>query len=75
MIVQPVLLTEIIDVPDVIALFVFTCQSIDVPYLDDPAASREQKMHRLVLQLLMRREQTYLDWLKDAIETLRNQAG
>lgn len=51
------------------------CESIDVPCLDDPAASREQKMHRLVLQLVTRREQTYLDWLKDAIEKIRNQPG
>jgi PadR family transcriptional regulator, regulatory protein AphA len=38
--------------------------------LDAPKASREQKMHRLTLELAMRREQTYLDWLRDAIASL-----
>ena len=51
------------------------CQAVNVPSLDDPAASPDQKMHRLVLELVMRREQTYLDWLKDAIETIQNQTG
>ena len=49
------------------------CEAIHVPSLDDPAASREQKMHRLVLELVRRREQTYVDWLKDTIKTIQNQ--
>ena len=44
------------------------CKAVDVPSLNDPAASRDQKMHRLVLELVIQREQTYLDWLKHAIE-------
>ncbi len=50
------------------------CEAIDVPSLDDPIATPDQRMHRLVLQLVTRREQTYLDWLKDAVETIRTQA-
>lgn len=49
------------------------CEAISVPCFDDPAASREQKMQRLVLELVRQREQTYLNWLKDAIKTIRNQ--
>lgn len=43
---------------------------IDVPCLNDPVASRGQKLHRLVLELVRRREQTYLDWLQDTIDLL-----
>lgn len=46
------------------------CEAIDVPPLADPTASREQVMHRLVLELVSRREQAYLDWLQDAIATI-----
>lgn len=49
------------------------CEAVDVPSLDALEASREQKMQRLVLELVARREQTYLDWLNQAIETVRNQ--
>jgi PadR family transcriptional regulator, regulatory protein AphA len=48
------------------------CEAIAASSLDDPAASREQRMHRLVVELVMRREQTYLNWLNNAIETLRS---
>lgn len=48
------------------------CEAISVPFLDNEAAPREQKMHRLVLELVTRREQTYLDWLKDAIKVIRS---
>lgn len=51
------------------------CEAISVPSLNDPAASREQKMHRLVLELVKQREQTYLSWLKDAIETIQTQSA
>lgn len=47
------------------------CEAIAASSLDDPAASREQRMHRLVVELVTRREQTYLNWLNDAIEMLR----
>jgi len=51
----------------------FECETIHIPPLDDCTASREQTMQRLVLELVTRRQQTYLDWLKDAIATIRNQ--
>ncbi len=50
------------------------CEAISVPSLDNPTASREQKMHRLVLELVKQREQTYLNWLTDAIETIGTQS-
>jgi DNA-binding PadR family transcriptional regulator len=50
------------------------CEAVSVPFLNNAAVSREQKMHRLVLELMIRREQTYLDWLKDAIKVLRSQS-
>jgi DNA-binding PadR family transcriptional regulator len=46
------------------------CERIELPTLDDPIASREQLMQRLVLELAIRKEQTYIDWLKTAIEVL-----
>lgn len=48
------------------------CQAIEVPSLDDSTASREQRMHGFVLELVKQREQTYLDWLEKVITTLRN---
>lgn len=48
------------------------CEAVDVPALDASEVSREQKMQQLVLELVTRREQTYLDWLKEAIEIVRN---
>lgn len=50
------------------------CEAIRLPSLDDPTATREQKMQRLVLELVTRREQTYLNWLKDAIEIVHTQS-
>jgi hypothetical protein len=50
------------------------CEAIDVPALDDLRTAPEQRMHQLVLQLVIRREQIYLDWLKNAIETIHTQA-
>jgi DNA-binding PadR family transcriptional regulator len=49
------------------------CEAIAVPGLDDPTATREQTMHRLVLELVKQREQVYLTWLKGAIATLQDQ--
>ena len=49
-------------------------EAIDVPALDDLRTAPEKRMHQLVLQLVIRREQIYLDWLKNAIETIHTQA-
>lgn len=43
------------------------CKTIDLPPLNHPSASRVELMQRLALELVIRREQTYLDWLQDAI--------
>jgi DNA-binding PadR family transcriptional regulator len=48
------------------------CEALAASSLEAPATSREQRMHGLVVELVMRREQTYLNWLNDAIETLRS---
>jgi PadR family transcriptional regulator, regulatory protein AphA len=42
-------------------------QQFALPSLEDSSASRQQVLHRLVLELLIQREQTYVDWLKRAI--------
>lgn len=49
------------------------CENIDLPTLGDKSASREQIMQRLVLDLVIRREQTYIDWLKTAIDVISHQ--
>ncbi|HEY9666329.1 MAG TPA: PadR family transcriptional regulator [Coleofasciculaceae cyanobacterium] len=46
------------------------CQTIELPALGDKSASREQMMQRLVLELVIRREETYMDWLKTAMDVL-----
>lgn len=51
------------------------CEKIELPTLEDLAASREQIMQRLVLELAIRREQTYIDWLKTAIDFTRYQSA
>ncbi|MBW4694198.1 MAG: PadR family transcriptional regulator [Lyngbya sp. HA4199-MV5] len=50
------------------------CNAIEVSSLNNPTASREQKLHRLVLDLAKQREQTYLNWLEKAIEVIRSQS-
>jgi PadR family transcriptional regulator AphA len=50
-----------------------SCKAIAVPSLDEPSASREQRMHRLVLELMMQKEQTYIDWLENAIAVINQQ--
>lgn len=47
------------------------CAAIELPSLNEPTASRDQRMQRLVLELVIRREQTYIEWLQDAIAVLR----
>lgn len=49
------------------------CENIDLPLLGDESASREEVMQRLVLELVIRREQTYIDWLKTAINVISQQ--
>ncbi|SRR5579883_437573 len=49
------------------------CEAIAVPLFNNPTASRDQTLHRLVLELMTRREQTYLDWLQDAIAMISQQ--
>ncbi|QLE51599.1 PadR family transcriptional regulator [Nostoc sp. C057] len=49
------------------------CEIIDLPSLGDDSANREQVMQRLVLELLIRREQTYINWLKTAINVIAHQ--
>jgi DNA-binding PadR family transcriptional regulator len=50
------------------------CEEIEALSLSHSTASREQKLHRLVLDLVKQREQTYLDWLEKAIVTIRSQS-
>ncbi|ARV58964.1 PadR family transcriptional regulator [Nostocales cyanobacterium HT-58-2] len=49
------------------------CEAIKIPPLDDASASREQQMQRLGLELVIRQEQTYIDWLDMAIQVIRGQ--
>lgn len=49
------------------------CENVELPMLGDRAANREQMMQRLVLELAIRREQTYIDWLKTAIDVISHQ--
>jgi PadR family transcriptional regulator, regulatory protein AphA len=44
------------------------CDQIQLPNLGDRHANREQIMQRLVLDLVIQREQTYIHWLKKAID-------
>jgi len=46
------------------------CKTIKLPTLGDKSASREQIMQQLVLELVIRREQTYIDWLKQPLTSL-----
>jgi DNA-binding PadR family transcriptional regulator len=48
------------------------CKTIELPTLSDKSASREQILQRLVLELVIRREQTYIDWLKTAIDVINH---
>ncbi|MGL4619946.1 PadR family transcriptional regulator [Chroococcidiopsis sp.] len=50
------------------------CEQIELPTLSNPINNREQLMQRLVLELAIRKEQTYIDWLKTAIEVLTQDA-
>ncbi len=48
-------------------------EAVDVPALETVAPSREQTVQQLILSLMQRREQTYLDWLREAIEVIQHQ--
>ena len=48
------------------------CEDIELS-MGDLSASREQILQRLVLELVIRREQTYIDWLKTAMDVIRHQ--
>lgn len=49
------------------------CKTIDLPTLGDKSASREQIVQRLVLELAIQREQTYIDWLNTAVDIMSYQ--
>ncbi|MBD2429893.1 MULTISPECIES: PadR family transcriptional regulator [Fischerella] len=49
------------------------CENINLPMLSDQSTSREQIMQKLVLELVLRREQIYIDWLKTVIEIMHHQ--
>lgn len=49
------------------------CENIKLPKLDDQSASRDQVMQKLVLELVLKREQTYIDWLKTAVDVINRQ--
>ncbi|OYD96558.1 PadR family transcriptional regulator [Nostoc sp. 'Peltigera membranacea cyanobiont' 210A] len=49
------------------------CETIDLPSLGDESANRKQVMQRLVLELVIRREETYIDWLKTVIDVVSRQ--
>jgi DNA-binding PadR family transcriptional regulator len=49
------------------------CKTIELPILNEHSASREQIMQRLVLDLVLEREQTYMNWLKSAIDVMLQQ--
>ena len=49
------------------------CKTIELPTLGNKFASREQIVQRLVLELVIRREKTYIDWLKTAIDVINDQ--
>lgn len=49
------------------------CKTIELPTFLDQSASRSLLMQRLLLELVIRREQTYIDWLKTAIDVINHQ--
>lgn len=50
------------------------CDAIHGSVSNDSVMSREQRMHHFILDLVARREQTYLDWLNHVIKLIRNQS-
>lgn len=46
------------------------CQKINLPTFD---TSREQVLQQLLMDLAIKREQSYIEWLKTAIDTINNQ--
>ncbi|GAA6620332.1 PadR family transcriptional regulator [Scytonema sp. NUACC26] len=46
------------------------CKAIELPPLDNLSNNRQQILQRLVLELVLRQEQTYINWLDMAIHTI-----
>ena len=46
---------------------------LPLPPLSDELATREQVMHRLVLEMALRKEEAYINWLKLALKTIQRQ--
>ena len=47
-------------------------QQIPLPPLDDLTINREQTLERLTLELGIKIEQTYIEWIQESIEIVRN---
>lgn len=47
-------------------------QRIDLPLLGVPSASREKILQRLTLEMGLRREQAYIEWLEQAIDIIHS---
>ncbi|QLE58563.1 PadR family transcriptional regulator [Nostoc sp. TCL26-01] len=47
------------------------CQTIKLSPFNETLADREQLVYQLIQELIMRREQIYIDWLKSTIELLQ----
>ncbi len=47
------------------------CQAIALSPKDIMSSDRQQKMHQLLVDLVIRKEQTYIDWLKAALDSYR----
>lgn len=50
-------------------------QAIKLVSVDHELAAREQIIHQLLWELIIHREQVYIDWLKSAIATLTENIG
>ncbi len=49
------------------------CEAVVIPAAEN-STERQQQLHHLVLDLVTRREKTYVNWLQDAIATLQSQS-
>ncbi|MFB2917543.1 PadR family transcriptional regulator [Aerosakkonema funiforme] len=50
------------------------CETIELPPLGDESASRFEVMQRLVLELVTRKEETYINWLLEAIDVIKERS-
>ncbi|MES1026334.1 PadR family transcriptional regulator [Gloeocapsa sp. BRSZ] len=46
------------------------CDQITLPPFEDASTNRDQKMQQLVLELVKQKEQTYINWLRTAIDVV-----